>query len=63
DPDREGVLMVGDRMHDVIGAHESGIKCLGALWGYGGSAELEKYGADLTAEYPQSAARIILSDI
>lgn len=63
DPDREGVLMVGDRMHDVIGAHESGIKCLGALWGYGGSAELEKYGADLTAEDPQSAARIILSDI
>ncbi|MBQ4225694.1 MAG: HAD-IA family hydrolase [Oscillospiraceae bacterium] len=63
DPDREGVLMVGDRMHDVIGAHESGIKCLGALWGYGGSTELEKYGADLTAEDPQSAARIILSDI
>ena len=63
DPDREGVLMVGDRMHDVIGAHESGIKCLGALWGYGGSEELEKYGVDLTAEDPQSAARIILSDI
>ena len=63
DPDREGVLMVGDRMHDVIGAHRSGIKCLGALWGYGGSEELEKYGVDLTAEDPQSAARIILSDI
>lgn len=63
DPDREGVLMVGDRMHDVIGAHRSGIKCLGTLWGYGGSEELEKYGVDLTAEDPQSAASIILSDI
>jgi phosphoglycolate phosphatase len=29
------ILMVGDREHDVLGAREHAIKCLGAGWGYG----------------------------
>ena len=42
---REEVLMVGDRSHDVAGALECGIQCIGAAYGYGGEAELTKAGA------------------
>ena len=41
---REEVLMVGDRFHDVAGALECGIQCIGAAYGYGGEAELRKGG-------------------
>ena len=30
--DKNKVLMVGDRMFDIDGAHDAGIKCCGALW-------------------------------
>lgn len=48
--DKSRVLMVGDREHDVIGAHASGIECLGILYGFGGRDELLKAGADYIAE-------------
>jgi phosphoglycolate phosphatase len=39
-PDPAGVLMLGDRSHDVDGARAHGIECLGAGWGYGRPGEL-----------------------
>lgn len=39
-PDPAGVLMLGDRSHDVDGARAHGIDCLGAGWGYGRPGEL-----------------------
>jgi phosphoglycolate phosphatase len=36
----DDVVLVGDRSHDVVGAHENGIPCIGALWGYGSREEL-----------------------
>lgn len=59
--DRSSVLMLGDRLNDINGAHKAGIDCLGALWGYGSLEELENGGAELTAQTPQQAADIILS--
>jgi len=41
DPAPSGVLMVGDRSHDVLGARAHGIGCIGAGWGYGLAGELE----------------------
>jgi phosphoglycolate phosphatase len=38
-------IMVGDRMHDVVGARAHGLACLGAGWGYAASGELEEAGA------------------
>ncbi len=38
-------LMVGDREHDVLGASEAGIPCVGVLYGYGDRPELERAGA------------------
>lgn len=54
------VLMIGDRKHDIIGAHRTGLKCLGVLWGYGTREELEQYGADFFAETPQETADMLL---
>jgi phosphoglycolate phosphatase len=42
----DAVVMVGDRAHDVLGAREHGIRCVGAGWGYGMPGELERAGAD-----------------
>ena len=42
-------IMVGDRQHDVQGAHANNMKAIGALWGYGGAAELAEAGADAIA--------------
>ena len=33
-------VMVGDRQHDIVGAHEAGVSSIGVLWGYGGIEEL-----------------------
>ena len=41
----ERPVMVGDRYHDVDGAAEHGVPCLGVLWGYGSEAELREAGA------------------
>lgn len=39
------MIMVGDREHDVIGARENGLPCIGVLYGYGSRQELEDAGA------------------
>ncbi len=39
------IVMVGDRAHDVLGAREHGIGCIGAGWGYALPGELERAGA------------------
>ncbi|MCF0132949.1 MAG: HAD-IA family hydrolase [Blautia sp.] len=38
---REQVLMVGDKEHDVIGAKQAGLSCLAVSYGYGTMQELE----------------------
>ncbi|MDD6207156.1 MAG: HAD family hydrolase [Clostridiales bacterium] len=41
----EKVLMIGDRKHDILGAREAGICCLGVEFGYAEPGELKEYGA------------------
>ena len=45
-------VMVGDRRHDVQGAAEHGVPCIGVLWGYGEPGELEQAGAAALAATP-----------
>ena len=54
-------LMVGDRRHDIFGAHAVGMRGLGALWGYGTRDELETAGADQLVDFPVDLPRAILS--
>lgn len=60
--DREQAIMVGDREHDIIGAHQAGIKSIGVLYGYAFTGELEKAGADFIAAAPKDIKDIINSN-
>jgi phosphoglycolate phosphatase len=53
--------MVGDRRHDISGAHAVGMRGLGVLWGYGTRDELEAAGADQLVESTDDLARTVLS--
>ncbi|MGN1404523.1 MAG: HAD hydrolase-like protein, partial [Ruminococcus sp.] len=44
------VVMIGDRKHDLIGAHACGIPCIGVGYGYAPEGEMEAYHADAVAE-------------
>ena len=44
--DKDKILMVGDRIHDIEGAKANGLKSCGILFGYGSREELEDAGAD-----------------
>ena len=45
-PDLSHGLMIGDRKHDILGAHAVGIPCAAVLYGYGSREEFEEYHAD-----------------
>ena len=57
--DRQRVLMVGDREHDILGAKEAGVCSVGVLYGYGSRRELEEAGADYIAKRPQDILGIV----
>ena len=57
--DKDKVLMVGDRFHDIEGAKANHIKSCGLLFGYGSRQELEEAGADYIAEDIQSLLKIL----
>ena len=58
--DLTGAVMVGDRSHDVLGAHAVGLPCIGVLYGYGDRPEHETAGADVIAEDMAALRRLLL---
>ena len=50
------VVMVGDRNHDVEGAHLNNIDCIGVTWGFGSADELESAGAAILVDRPGEVA-------
>ena len=59
-PDRDKVLMVGDRRQDVDGAKLCGIRCVGVKYGYAEENELENAGADFIADTPFQLVRMLI---
>ena len=55
-------VMVGDRLHDIHGAHEVGMPVIGVLYGYGDRAEHEAHGADYIAADLAELEAILLAD-
>ncbi len=53
-------VMVGDREHDVEGARENGLACVGVLWGFGDRSELEAAGARAVVAAPEELAAFVL---
>jgi phosphoglycolate phosphatase len=58
-PDPAGVVMVGDREHDVHGARVHGIDCLAVRWGYAAPGELEAARPRQLCETPADLARAL----
>ena len=59
--DKEKVLMVGDRFHDVEGAKANGLKSCGVLFGYGSRQELQEAGADFIVKSVNELLEVILN--
>ena len=57
--DLKNVIMVGDRKHDVHGAKENDLDCIGVLFGYGDREELEDAGAKYIAEQVEDILKFI----
>ena len=57
----DDIVMVGDREHDVIGAHKCGYTAVGVLCGYGSRAELETAGAEYIADDCKAAAKVLIA--
>jgi phosphoglycolate phosphatase len=58
---KEEVVMVGDRLHDIEGAKANGIKSIGVLYGFGDREELELAGADKIVQNMKELESILLS--
>lgn len=58
--DKSKVLMVGDRLYDIEGAHLEGIDCAAVLYGYGNREELERYNAEYILETPKDVVNLVL---
>lgn len=58
--EKEKIVMVGDREHDVLGAKAVGIASLGVLYGYGSREEMQAAGADAIAETVMDVFDIIV---
>jgi phosphoglycolate phosphatase len=53
------VVMIGDRLHDIIGAKKNNIASIGVTYGYGSREELETHKADLIADFPDEIATLL----
>lgn len=60
--DMTDAVMVGDRSHDVAGAHMHGIPCIGVTYGFGGREELEQCGAEYIADSASALRALLLEN-
>jgi len=58
--DKSKILMIGDREHDVFGAHEHGIKCCSVLFGYGNTEEFVNAKADFIVESVGELSKLLV---
>jgi phosphoglycolate phosphatase len=58
--DKEKVLMIGDREHDIIGAKRNSIKSIGVGYGYGGKEELVNAGANYYVNSIEELSEILI---
>ena len=54
-------VMVGDRIHDLIGAKKNNIPFVGVAYGYAKKGELEAGGAEIIAKSPLELLEILIS--
>lgn len=57
----ENAIMIGDREHDVMGAKENALPCIGVLFGYGNREELEAAQAEYIVKDVDELQKLMLS--
>ena len=55
------VIMIGDRLHDIEGAHVHSMKCIAVLYGYGSEEEFREYNADFIVKLPEDIMPLLRS--
>ena len=60
--DKKSTVMIGDRYHDIDGAHYVKIPCIAVLYGFGNEAEFKKHGAEYIAADTDEILNIITSE-
>lgn len=55
----DSAVMIGDRMHDIEGAHTFNMKCIAVLYGFGNLEEFKTYKADFVAKNTEDIIKII----
>ncbi len=55
----DNAVMIGDRMHDIEGAHTFNMKCIAVLYGFGNLEEFKAYKADFLAKNTEDIIKII----
>jgi phosphoglycolate phosphatase len=59
--DRDSVVMVGDREHDIIGANKCGVASVGVTYGYGSHEELANSGAGHIVDSVEELTKYLLN--
>jgi phosphoglycolate phosphatase len=59
--DMTDAVMVGDKSHDVEGAHAHHIPCIGVSYGFGGRDELTQAGADFIVDTVDQLRSLLLA--
>jgi phosphoglycolate phosphatase len=59
--DMSDAVMVGDRFHDVEGAHAHHIPCIGVTYGFGSREELTQSGADFIVDTVDELGALLLA--
>lgn len=58
-PDKAMCVMVGDRLHDIMGAQENGLDSISVTFGYGSQEELSQAGATHIAHTFEELAQLL----
>ncbi len=59
DSNKHNVVMIGDRMHDIVGAKNVGIESIGVKYGYSIGDELVEAGADAIVDTTEELLQLI----
>jgi phosphoglycolate phosphatase len=57
--DRQSTCMIGDRKHDIVGARQNDLNCIGVTYGYGSREELVKAGASRIIDNPKQLPALL----
>ena len=57
--EKDRCLMIGDRLHDILGGKQIGLATMGVSFGYGGREELAGHGADYIVDSWEELLEIV----